>query len=94
MNQIPGLCSWLPGAVDGDLDGLVVRRNQVRVAVDHDRHSEALPATAPTHEAKVAEFGHLQGKFAINLVFSSKNCAKRLRLNENFCLNSAQLLHE
>ena len=62
LNQIPGLCSWLPGAVDGDLDGLVVRRHEVRVAVDRDGHGEALAAAAPADEAQVAEFGHLAGK--------------------------------
>ena len=64
MNQIPGLCSWFPGAVDGDLDGLVVRRHEVRMTVDGDGHREALAAAASADEAQVAEFGHLGNNWA------------------------------
>ena len=60
LNKIPGLCAWLPGAVDGDLDGLVVSRHEVRVRVDRDRHCEALATPRPANEAQVAELGHLR----------------------------------
>ena len=49
----------LPGAVHGDLDGLVVGGHLHGLGHDGDRDGEALPPPAPPHEPEVRELGEL-----------------------------------
>lgn len=52
--------SGLTGAVDGDLDGLVVGGHQGGQTVDGYGDGETLAPARPAHKSQIAELGHLK----------------------------------